>query len=60
MRNEAQVQTTAVMVSSRGGGGDPAVRTVLHHIALLLPHYNENHIHVVSLGKDVSRAITMA
>lgn len=47
MMNEAQVQATAVIVSSSGGGCYPAVRTLLHNIALLLSHYNENYIHVI-------------
>ncbi|EPB0599001.1 hypothetical protein ACRAB5_005102, partial [Escherichia coli] len=50
MSREAQVQATAVIAGSRGGGGDPVVRTVLRNIALLFPYYNENHIHVVLLG----------
>ncbi|EFE64200.1 predicted protein [Escherichia coli B088] len=50
MTNEAQVQATAVIVSRRGGGWYPAVRMVLHNIALLISHYNENHIHVVFIG----------
>jgi len=60
MSREAQVQATAVIAGSRGGGGDPVVRTVLRNIAYCSRITMRTIFMLFYWGTDVSRVITIA